>query len=46
MCIGRELHTVSILDQVLKHASEPEQYFFVMLDEDLKTISTFYDGEL
>lgn len=33
-----------MLDEALTHASEPEQYFFVMLDQDLETISLFYDG--
>lgn len=41
---NRNLRSLSILDQVLRHASEPEQYFFVMLDQDLQTIANFYDG--
>ncbi|KAL7324200.1 Xenotropic and polytropic retrovirus receptor 1 [Mucor circinelloides] len=38
-----ELQSISVLEEALRHASEPEQYFFVMLDEDLGTISRFYD---
>lgn len=35
---------MSVLDEALRHASEPEQYFFVMLDQDLDIISRFYNG--
>ncbi|KAI7887595.1 SPX domain-containing protein [Mucor mucedo] len=38
-----ELEAISVLEEALTHASEPEQYFFVMLDQDLETISLFYD---
>ncbi|CAO3698897.1 unnamed protein product [Rhizopus stolonifer] len=41
----KDHHTVSILDEVLKHASEPEKYFFISLDQDLETISVFYDSK-
>ncbi|KAI9360621.1 hypothetical protein BD770DRAFT_441937 [Pilaira anomala] len=37
---------MSVLDEALRHASEPEQYFFVMLDQDLNVISQFYNGKL
>lgn len=43
--LDHELEAISVLDEVLSHASEPEQYFFVMLDQDLETISLFYDGK-
>ncbi|KAG0745260.1 hypothetical protein G6F62_005015 [Rhizopus arrhizus] len=42
---ARGFQATSILEEVLKHASEPEQYFFVTLDRDLDTISTFYDSK-
>jgi hypothetical protein len=44
MFIVNALQAISVLDEALRHASEPEQYFFVMLDQDLATISRFYDG--
>lgn len=40
---ANELRSMSMLDEALRHASEPEQYFFVMLDQDLDLISHFYD---
>ncbi|CAO3697478.1 unnamed protein product [Rhizopus microsporus] len=39
------LQVASILEEAIKHASEPEQYFFVVLDQDLETISKFYDSK-
>lgn len=42
--VAHELQSISVLEEALRHASEPEQYFFVMLDGDLETISRFYDG--
>lgn len=39
------LQVASILEEAIKHASEPEQYFFIMLDQDLETISKFYDSK-
>ncbi|KAI9486317.1 MAG: SPX domain-containing protein [Benjaminiella poitrasii] len=38
------LQTISVFEEAVRHASKPEQYFFVMLDQDLETISRFYDG--
>lgn len=43
MIVAKDHHTVFILDEVLKHVSEPERYFFISLDQDLETISVFYD---
>lgn len=43
--LANELRSMSMLDEALRHASEPEQYFFVMLDQDLEIISHFYDGK-
>ncbi|CAO3628232.1 unnamed protein product [Cunninghamella echinulata] len=31
------------LDEILSHSSEPERYFFNMLDQELEKISRFYD---
>ncbi|KAI8374053.1 SPX domain-containing protein [Choanephora cucurbitarum] len=38
-----ESQPATILEEALRHANEPEQYFFIMLDQDLETISRFYD---
>ncbi|KAL0091577.1 SPX domain-containing protein [Phycomyces blakesleeanus] len=35
--------TLSVFDEVLLHASEPERAFFMMLNEELEKISDFYD---
>ncbi|KAG2230138.1 hypothetical protein INT48_001480 [Thamnidium elegans] len=40
---AEELQNMSVLDEALRHASEPEQYFFFMLDQDLDVISQFYN---
>jgi hypothetical protein len=45
MKLVSELQAISVLDEALRHASEPEQYFFFILDQDLETISRFYDGK-
>ncbi|RCH84235.1 hypothetical protein CU098_001628, partial [Rhizopus stolonifer] len=37
------LQSNSVLNEAPRFASEPERYFFVMLDQDLETISRFYD---
>ncbi|KAI8982261.1 SPX domain-containing protein [Mycotypha africana] len=38
-----DLRSLSLLDEARRHATEPEQYFFIRLDEDLEKISKFYN---
>lgn len=41
----RSSATVSVLDEVLIHATEPERVFFSVLNGELEKVSRFYDGD-
>ncbi|KAI9323090.1 hypothetical protein BX666DRAFT_5854 [Dichotomocladium elegans] len=40
----RSSATLSVFEEVLLHASEPERIFFVVLNGELEKVSRFYDG--
>lgn len=42
----RSSATLSVLEEVLLHASEPERQFFAMLNGELDKVSRFYNGKI